>query len=82
MRGDEWWDVEHRKREEVKERRKTGEGRKRQIKSSCLLIKQPRGEALSPSVKAELRGGDTGQRTPLSPQRPAAQGPAKAKTHG
>lgn len=43
-----------------KKGRKTQEGRSREDKRetdqpSCLLIKQPRGEAISPPVKAELR---------------------------
>lgn len=37
------------------EERERGRGKKERDQPSCLLIKQPRGEALSPSVKAELR---------------------------
>ena len=76
--GNEWWDEEELKRDEVKERSKTEEGRKRQIKSSCLLIKQPRGEALSPSVKAELRGWHRAA-DPTQPTVASAQGPSQSK---
>lgn len=32
-------------------------------------------------MKAELRGGDTGQRTPLGPQWPASTGPEPKQRH-
>lgn len=49
-----------RERSKKKKRTKTQEGRSREDERetdqpSCLLIKQPRGEAISPPVKAELR---------------------------
>lgn len=75
-------DEEDPKRDEVKERRKTEEGRKRQINSSCLLIKQPRGEALSPLVKAELRWVTQGSGPHSADSGLQHRARAKAKTHG
>lgn len=65
----------------MKERKKE-DRRKRQINSSCLLIKQPRGEALSPSVKAELRGVTQGSGPHSADSGLQHRARAKAKTHG